>query len=132
MADEEEVQERDYVAEAEEQGWKEDGPLDAQAFVEKGEKIAGILKSKNDRLENRIESLEQSNRQFGEYHKQTLEKQKQKNSERISELEGDLAQAITDSDGSAAVKTQREIDSLREEDVSPPDDAQAWAQLPQD
>jgi DNA repair ATPase RecN len=132
-------EERNYEAEASEQGWtpKDDwkGPeekwTDAKTFVERGEKIAGILKSKVDRLEHRVENLTEANKKFGEYHKQTLESQRKKNAERISELEGQLAQSITDGDGQAYTKTQREIDSLKSEDVGPVDDAQAWNQMAQ-
>ncbi|RLC55297.1 MAG: hypothetical protein DRI30_07825, partial [Chloroflexi bacterium] len=69
-------EERDYEAEAVEQGWNADfdGPnkTDAKTFVERGEQIAGILKSKNKKLEDRLHKLEAANVQFGEYHKQTL------------------------------------------------------------
>lgn len=130
MSDEE-VVERDYTAEATEQGWREDGPLDAQAFVEKGEKIAGILKSKNNRLENRIATLEKSNIEFGEYHKQTLASQKQQNAERVAALEGQLAQAVTDGDGEKFQKTRNEIESLKPVPIQ--DSSQdSWNQLSQD
>ena len=56
---------RNYEAEAKAQGWNPDyegeNKVDAKLFVEKGEKIAGILKSKNTRLEDRIQILESSN-----------------------------------------------------------------------
>ncbi|GAF67584.1 unnamed protein product, partial [marine sediment metagenome] len=81
--------ERDYEAEASEQGWNKDfdGPnkTDAKTFVERGEQIAGILKSKNTKLEDRLHRLEQSNKQFGEYHKKTLESQVRKTAETIKE-----------------------------------------------
>lgn len=124
-------EERDYTTEAVEQGWKEDGPLDAQAFVEKGEKIAGILKSKNERLENRIATLEQSNKEFGEYHKQTLESQKRKDAELVTGLEEQLAQAVTDGDGKAFQRTRTEIESLKPVPIQ--DSSQdAWNQLSND
>lgn len=132
-------EERNYEAEASEQGWtpKEDwkGPdekwTDAQTFVERGEKIAGILKSKVDRLEHKVEHLTESNRKFGEYHKQTLDTQKRKTAEKISELEAQLAQSITDGDGQAYTKTRNEIDNLKSSQVEVGDDAQAWNQLAQ-
>lgn len=132
-------EERDYTAEASEQGWtpKENwkGPddkwTDAQTFVERGEKIAGILKSKVERLEGKVEHLTESNKQFGEYHKKTLETQKRQNAERIEALEAQLAQSITDGDGQAYTKTRREIDGLKSEQA-PTDDAQAWNQMAQE
>ena len=132
-------EERNYEAEASEQGWtpKENwkGPdekwTDAKTFVERGEKIAGILKSKVDRLESKVENLTESNRKFGEYHKETLEKQRAKNAEKISELEAELAQSITDGDGQKYTKTKREIASLESEQTAPSDDAKAWDQMAQ-
>jgi hypothetical protein len=132
-------EERNYEAEASEQGWTpkedwkgaEDKWTDAQTFVERGEQIAGILKSKNAKLETRIHKLEESNKQFGEYHKQTLESQRKKDEALIHELEGKLAQAITDGDGQAYTKYNREIDGLKAEQSTPITDATAWNQLSQ-
>ncbi len=131
------MSDRDYVAEAAEQGWVDkdawkgdpEKHTDAKTFVERGEKIAGILKSKNDRLERRIDNLEQSNRQFGEYHKKTIETQRVKNSERVSELKAKLAEAVTNGDGVAFDNTQREIDSLSEEAPTQANDEAAWGRL---
>jgi len=133
------TEERNYEAEASEQGWtpKENwkGPeekwTDAQTFVERGEQIAGILKSKNAKLETRIHNLEDSNKKFGEYHKKTLETEQRKNAERIGELEGQLEQAITDGDGQAFTRYNKELDGLKAEQQVPTDDAQAWNQLSQ-
>jgi len=133
------MDERDYTAEAAEQGWTpkeewkgaEDKWTDAKTFVERGEKIAGILKSRLDRQETQIANLQESNRKFGEFHKETLETARKKSTKQISELEGQLAQAITDGDGQAYTQTRREIDDLKTE--IPTDDAgqyaQAWNQL---
>ena len=83
------------------------------------------------KLESRIEHLEDANRQFGEYHKKTLEQQKQKTAERIAELETKVAQAITDGDGQEYTRASREIESLKNDAPEPTDDAQAWAQMTQ-
>lgn len=131
------TEEKNYEAEASEQGWtpKEEwkGPpekwTDAKTFVERGEKIAGILKSKVSRLEEKVDNLTESNRKFGEYHKQTLEAQRKKNAERISELETKLAQSITDGDGQAYTQTRREIDELQSQE--PPSDEREWAAMSQ-
>jgi len=126
-------EERNYTEEAVAQGWNEnyDGAnkVDAKEFVEKGEKIAGILKSKNERLETRLASLEQSNKQFGEYHKKTLETQRKQDAEKISVLEDKLDQAVTDGDGQAHREARREIEAIK--DVAPvqADDAQQWNQM---
>jgi hypothetical protein len=129
---------RDFEAEASEQGWTDKegwkGPeekwTDAQTFVERGEKIAGILKGKVERLEGKVDNLTESNRKFGEYHKQTLETQRQKSAERIQTLEGELSQAVTDGDGANYTRLNREIESLKT-DTPPPSDAGEWNQLAQ-
>jgi len=133
------MSDRDYVAEAAEQGhvdkdaWRGDPDkwTDAKTCVERGEKIAGILKSKNDRLESRIDSLEQSNRQFGEYHKQTLESQRKKNAEKIADLEVKVAEAVTNGDGQEYTRASREMDSLKAEATSQPNEAQVFDDLAQ-
>ena len=99
------MEERDYEAEATEQGWNPDfdGPnkTDAKTFVEKGEKIAGIANKRVKTLEDRIHRLEDSNKQFGEYHKQTLEQQRKESEKQIHTLQAEVAQAVTDGDGQA-------------------------------
>lgn len=128
-------EERDYKAEAKEQGWNPDhegeNKVDAKTFVERGEKIIGIVKSKNARLENRIEHLEQSNREFGEYHKKTVESQRKQGAEKVAELETQLAKAITEGDGPAYTQTQREIESVKAQTPDPTNDAQAWDRMAQ-
>ena len=115
---------RDYEAEAKEQGWNPDfegdKKVDAKTFVEKGEKIAGILKSKNTRLEDRIQILESSNqamlaanKDFGAYKDGQLAKEKEKNADLLAELEVRKATAITESDGPEVVRLDREIDGVR-------------------
>ena len=129
---------RDYEAEAAEQGWTdkegwkgpEDKWTDAQTFVERGEKIAGILKGKVERLEDKVDNLTESNRKFGEYHKQTLETQRQKSAERIQTLKAELEQAVTDGDGQAYTRLNAEIDSEKRE-APVANDADEWNQLAQ-
>jgi len=127
--------ERDYETEAKEQGFNAnyDGPnkVDAKTFVERGEKIAGILKTRLDKQESQIESLQESNRQFGEYHKQTLDAQRKKDAGTIADLKAKVAQAVTDGDGQAYTKYSNDIDSIQANQQAPTDDAQAWNQLSQ-
>ena len=127
---------RDFEAEAAEQGWNPDydGPnkTDAKTFVERGEQIAGILKSKNSKLEDRIHNLETANQKFGEYHKATLEREKKKGQKQIAELQQELAQAITDGDGQAYTIKQQQLDDLKASQVNmPTDDAAAWNAMAQ-
>ena len=129
----EDMEERDYTQEAKEQGWNEnfDGPnkVDAKVFVERGEKIAGILKSKVERLENKVDNLTESNRQFGEYHKQTLEKQRQSDATKIADLKAQVAQAVTDGDGQAYTKYNNDIDRLQSQQPSPNGDDKEFSDL---
>jgi len=113
--------ERDYAKEAADDGWVDkdqwkgdpEKHVDAKTFVERGEKISGILKSKIGRLEDRIDSLTQSNAEFKQYTDKQLGKELDKNKKLIAELEGVKAQAITDGDGAAAVQAERDIQTLR-------------------
>ena len=104
-------------AKAREQGWNPDydGPnkTDAKTFVEKGEKIAGILKSRVDRQSVEIEQLKRSNIEFGEYTKVQRERERKAFQEQIAELENKKATAITDADGPEVVRIEREIESVR-------------------
>ena len=128
------MEERNYETEAVEQGWNPDfdGPnkVDAQTFVERGEKIAGILKSRLDKQEAKIAQLEESNHKFGEYHKQTLEQQKKKTEATITELQSRLAQAITDGDGQTFTQTQNQINSLQAQQMPTGSDGESqWNTL---
>lgn len=106
-------------AQAKEQGWNPDyeGPnkTDAKTFVEKGEKIAGILKSRVDRQEREIQKLQQNNRDFAEYTKGQQDKLKTENEGLLSQLEEKRSAAINDSDGAEFTRLDREIDRVRED-----------------
>ena len=127
-------EERDFEAEAKEQGWKPEGPLDAQAFVEKGEKIAGILKSRVDKQDSVIKQLQDSNKQFGKYQSELLAKEKQKSADLLKQLEAKRAVAINDGDGQEFTRLDNEIVGVRKE-LDAPDpiavDANAWNQMAQ-
>ena len=116
------MEERNYEQEAREQGWKpkeefngpEDKWTDAKTFVEKGEKITGILKSRVDRLEQTAAELRKANKEFGEYQKRLRETEREKLKSRISELEAQRAAAINEGDGQAFTRLDREIDSAKQ------------------
>ncbi len=121
------MEDRDYEQEATVQGWKSDGKLDAKAFVEKGEKIAGLQKKKADRLvesneelTRRIQSLESSNREFGESQRKQQDKLKKENARLLGELEAKRSEAITAGDGAEFTRIDREIDSVKEDLREPP------------
>lgn len=119
-------EERNYEAEATEQGWNPDfegdNKVDAKTFVEKGEKIAGIATSKNKRLEGRIQVLESSNqamlaanKDFGAYKDGQLAKEKDKNANLLAELEAQRTTAINDADGASFTRIDREIQEVRKD-----------------
>jgi len=119
--------ERDYESEAKEQGWSSDKEglpegkwVDAQTFVEKGERIAGIMKSRLDRQDSQIRKLQDDNKSFGEYQNALLAKEKSRNAELLAKLETQRSTAINDADGAEFTRVDREIERVRK-DLSAPD-----------
>lgn len=113
-------EDRDWEAEAKAGGWQdapdhipEDKRVDAKTFVERGEKIAGIQKSKADRLEARIEEMSSTFADFQQHHQRTLAKERQQARDRIAELEAERAQAITEGDGTRFTKLDQELNDLK-------------------
>ena len=93
--------------------------VDAETFVERGEQINGVLKQKVGRLEGKIAGLEKANKEFGEYHRTSLENEKQRTKDAIRELEATRAQAVTDADGETFTRTDAEIRRLERETSTP-------------
>jgi len=129
-------EERDYESEAKEQGWSPDKDglpegkwVDAKTFVEKGERIAGIMKSRLDRQDTQIRQLQQSNKEFGEYQGALLAKEKSRNAELLAKLETQRAQAINDGDGAAFTNIDREIQQTREDLRAPEPQSNGGNQL---
>lgn len=114
-------EERNYEAEARKEGWvpqdEWNGPDDkwkpAQQFVEDGEKIVPILKSKVDRLENRIDEVLTTNQKLNEFHQQSLAKERKAKEELIKELEQVRQQAVTEGDGEAFTRADSQLNELR-------------------
>ena len=113
------AEDRDYEAEAKEQGWDPnydgDNKVDAQTFVEKGEKIAGIMKSRLDRQDVQIQKLQSDNKAYGEYQRTLLDKEKAKSASLLVDLESKRATAVTEADGTAFTQLDREIQQVRED-----------------
>ncbi len=115
------TEERNYEQEARQEGWRPQEEwkgdpekwVDAETFVERGEKISGILKSKVERLEQRLERAEKANQKFGEYHKKTIEKERHKAEQQIHALEEQLAKAVSEGDGQAFTRLNNEINNLK-------------------
>ncbi len=119
------TEERDYVAEATAQGWDEnyegENKVDAQVFVEKGERIAAIAQSQrnkaqaeNANLVSRIAKLESANKEFGEYKDGQLARSEARNKELLGELSRKRSQAVTDNDGEAFYKADREFQEVQD------------------
>jgi hypothetical protein len=122
------MEERDYETEARKDGWV---PLDewkgdpdqhksAEQFVEDGEKITGILKSKLTRTEQKVEDLDKrvqellsTNKQFGEFTKKAQEREKKEKERLISELETLRKKAVDEGDGEAFTNADRQLDELK-------------------
>lgn len=125
-------EERNYEKEALADGWNPnyDGPgkKDAETFVKDGEKISGMLKSKIGRLEERIDSLTETNAEFKKYTDSQIKKEAEKNRRLIAELEKVKAQAITDGDGVAAIQAEKDIQNLQQEKPQN-DDAAAYNRI---
>lgn len=119
----EEVKEdqRDYEAEARAQGWapeeewrgKPEDFKTAEQFVKAGENIPAILKSKVDRLETRVEELLDSNKKLNELSQRQVQKERKEKEKLISELEEARKQAITEGDGEAFDRADKQINDLR-------------------
>jgi hypothetical protein len=117
---------RDYEAEAKAQGWapeeewrgKPEDFKTAEQFIKDGENIPAILKSKVERLEGRVEELLDSNKKFNEFSQKSLEKERKEKEKAIAQLEDVRKQAVTEGDGEAFDRADKQINELRE-DIRP-------------
>lgn len=115
-------EERNFEKEASSEGWRPQEEwkgdpekwVTAETFVERGEKIAGILKSKVDRLASEVQHLKQSNAKFGEYHKKTIERERLESEQKIQALETMLSEAVDAGDGKTFTRVNRELSNLKQ------------------
>lgn len=122
--------ERDYEAEAKKEGWAPienwkgdpDDFKSAKQFVEDGEKIPAILKSKVERLEaerekdhERTRELRQTTKQFKEFMESSLSRERKEKDKLRRELEGVRKQAVTDGDGEAFDRADRQLNELKDD-----------------
>lgn len=132
-------EERNFEQEARQEGWRPQEEwkgdpekwVDAATFVERGEKISGILKKKVETLEQRLERAEKANQKFGEYHKKTIEKERKNAEQQIQSLEKQLEQAVSEGDGQAFTRINNEINNIKTNIPQNDDDgftdlAQGW------
>lgn len=120
--------ERDFEAEARKQGWTPEeewsgdppkhGFKTAEQFIDDGEQITPLLKGKVERLESRVEQLLESNKKFNEFSQRSLDKEKKEKQLLVKELEAARKQAVTDGDGEAFDRADRQLDELREEPIN--------------
>ena len=117
---------RDYEAEAKAQGWapeedwrgKPEDFKSAERFIKDGESIPALLKSKVEKLEGRVDELLDSNKKLNEFSQRSLEKERKENDRLIHKLEETRKQAITEGDGEAFDRADKQINDLRA-DVQP-------------
>jgi hypothetical protein len=144
VVEQEVVPDRDFVSEAQAQGWKpqeefQGNPeqwVDAETFVKRGEQFVGILKSKYDSLEKRLRYQEQIAHDIKDLHKKQTEADRRKIEELAAALEKQRIEAINNADGESFVKIDKELEEIKESkrqlDVkaTPPLDpfAQEWMQ----
>ena len=118
-----ETEEVSYEAEASKDGW---APQDqwkgdpdkwktAEKFVSDGKNINGILKSKIERLDGRVNELLESNKKFNEFSQRSLDKEKAETAKLIKELEQVRKTAVTEGDGDAFANADSHINELRQE-----------------
>jgi len=134
------TEERDYESEARAEGWVPEGEWKgdpskwkpAQEFVEAGENILPIVKSKLDKALESIDKVEQDlskqkqvNQQLSEFFNKAQEKDKREVAMLREQLERAQSQAIAESDGEAFLKAQKQLNDLE-------DPAPAQAQLTPD
>jgi len=140
---------RDFEAEARSSGWVPQsdwkGPperwVDAQKFVERGEQFfpfvqAKLKKSldKIDQLEATVGELRTGNEEFRRFHETALAKQKREHEETIASLEAARSKAVTEGDGEAFAKAEKDLQEARKQPVAAtaaaktgiPPDVQAW------
>jgi DNA-binding transcriptional MerR regulator len=116
-------EERNFETEARQQGWvgKEDFKgdpekwTDAQSFVEKGEKIAGIANKRARELKDLLDQTRETNRQASEHFKKTLERERKEHESEIKRLTEVRKKAITDGDGDTFTRADERLNELRKD-----------------
>jgi hypothetical protein len=138
------MSERDFEAEAKAEGWvpldawKGDPAkhVDAETFVKRGEEILPIVNAKNRKLAETVEELRKTvddlkvgNSQFREFHEQSIARERQAKEAAIAQLEAVRKKAITDGDGEAFDRADKQLTQLRTQPAKQPgltDGQKAW------
>lgn len=138
---------RDYEAEARSSGWLPQdqwkGPadklVDAEKFVQRGEQFLPFVQAKLkksldkiDQLETAVGELRAGNEDFRRFHETALARQKREHEETIARLEAERRKAVSEGDGDAFDRADKELMQARTAHLEPPPkptvnpDVQAW------
>lgn len=127
--------ERNFEAEAAADGWvpqeswkgDPDRWIPAEDFVKRGETILPIVQAKYRKtveevgeLKRKFEEREGVFSDFQKFQEQALTKANKERQDAITELETLRAKAITDGDGQTFTQTDKKLQELRAENVTPP------------
>lgn len=141
---ESDTQDRDFETEAAEDGWQpleqwKGAPekwVDAKTFVERGEQFLPIVNAKNRKLTEKVENLtakiadlESGSAEFRKFHEQAIAGAKRERDQAIKDLEAERQRAVSEGDGEAFARADRQLQELRSEPETPPQappDMQAW------
>lgn len=126
---------RDFETEARREGWapKEEWHgdpekwIDAETYVKRGESILPIVNAKlrkererTEELAKTVAELKEGNAAFLQFHEQTLEKAKKERETLIAELEAERKKAITEGDGEAFDRADKQLQEARRTPVDQP------------
>lgn len=124
--------EKDVETQAREMGWVSpddwvgdappNGFMDAETFVERGQKVLPIVQSENRKLQEKldkamseVEEIKATAEKFKDFNQKALQREREEKRELIAKLEQERADAISDGDGEAAVQAEKEIKRLENE-----------------
>lgn len=138
-------QENDFEARAREDGWMPESEwkgdpakwIPAEEFVKRGENFLPIVNAKlrkererTAKLEADVNELREGNKQFLQFHEQTLAKEKKEREKAIADLEAERKKAITEGDGDAFDRADKKLQEARTapppKPAGPSPDMQAW------
>lgn len=138
------MEDRDFEKEALQDGWspKEEWKgdpeqwVDAKEFVERGENIRPILQANNrklrgevEKLNQRVDELLQTNAEVKNFMGSAVEKERKEKEKLVRELEEARSKAVSDGDGEAFDRADRQLKKLQEapqQDYQPSPEMAEW------
>jgi P2-related tail formation protein len=125
----------DYEYEARRKGWRPEpeytGPegkwVDAQTFVERGERFTKKLQGEIETLQRKIDSFEGTKAQFRKFFDEQMAKRDKEHAEAIQTLRLQHKAAIRDGDDELALELEDRIDTTRKQQASLKEEAAAAA-----